>query len=121
LEFYRSYQQQYKDAYINRNTQPNSTPAAPAGDLFLPTKVALVDTGANKSSFPQIKKGISFVYERRKESPWWLAIDPHGTQMADFVCKLDPHNELYIAKAGESQPNYLSVVEVSTTLCSKTN
>ena len=43
--------------------------------------------------------GISFVEDYKgRESPWWLAYHPHGTQMASFIHQLDPCCGLYIAK-----------------------
>jgi hypothetical protein len=111
-DFYKAYQQQLKE--ISLGTPQPTTNISPSAiqSKFSPIRIGLIDTGANKSSFPQIRKGISYVYKTKKESPWWLAIDPHGTQMADFICKLDPYCELYIAKAGDIMPSYANVVKV---------
>jgi hypothetical protein len=46
--------------------------------------------------------GESFVYEENgRKSSWYLAADPHGTQMASLIGAIDPQCEIYIAKVGE--------------------
>jgi hypothetical protein len=106
LPFYRA-KQQKKDGKI----RPVS-----------PVKIALIDTGVNKSSVSQVRKGVSYVHNSKRESPWWLAIHPHGTQMANLICQIDSYCELYIAKAGESKPTFLGAVQVRVfILCSKSN
>lgn len=47
----------------------------------------------------RIKDGQSFVDDEHRVSPWMFASDPHGTQMANLICALDPACELYVAKA----------------------
>ena len=66
------------------------------------TKVAIIDNGID-GTLPSLSRrivdGISFVEDwEGRESPWWLASDPHGTQMASFIHQLDPFCDLYIAK-----------------------
>ncbi|PMD38046.1 subtilisin-like protein [Hyaloscypha variabilis F] len=81
---------------------------------FRRIKVAIIDNGVDESAFKseQIAKGRSFVRREHtmglidkkkimRESPWWLSIDAHGTQMAQFICAVDPCCELYIAKVCE--------------------
>ena len=65
-------------------------------------KVAVIDNGVDHFSFKQgIADGISFAYHNNgDESNWWLASDPHGTQMAKVLRHTDPYCELFIAKVG---------------------
>ena len=51
------------------------------------------------SGYESIRTGCSLVedYEGH-ESPWWLASDPHGSQMASFIRQIDPRCSLYVAK-----------------------
>ena len=71
-------------------------------DNFQPTRVAIIDNGIDgtlSSLSRRISDGISLVEDwEGRESPWWLASHPHGTQMASFIHQLDPFCELYIAK-----------------------
>lgn len=46
----------------------------------------------------RIKEGKSFVDDDHHVSPWIFASDPHGTQMANLICAIDPACELYVAK-----------------------
>lgn len=46
----------------------------------------------------RIKEGQSFVDDDYRVSPWLFASDPHGTQMANLICSIDPACELYVAK-----------------------
>ncbi|KAM3474432.1 hypothetical protein MY8738_007881 [Beauveria namnaoensis] len=54
----------------------------------------------------RICDGKSFVYERDSLSPWYLASNPHGTQMANLVCAIDPLCQLFIAKIADSHYGY---------------
>ncbi|EJP62553.1 serine proteinase-like protein [Beauveria bassiana ARSEF 2860] len=54
----------------------------------------------------RICAGKSFVYERDSLSPWYLASNPHGTQMANLVCAIDPLCQLFIAKIADSHYGY---------------
>lgn len=53
----------------------------------------------------RVKDGQSFVDDEHRVSPWMFASDPHGTQMANLICALDPACELYVAKATDGN-NY---------------
>jgi hypothetical protein len=69
------------------------------------TRVAVLDTGvdiSNELLKGQIEKGFSFVEfgDPPCESPWWLASDHHGTQMASVIRAIDPNCKLFIAKVG---------------------
>ncbi|GAP85242.1 putative peptidase S8 subtilisin kexin sedolisin [Rosellinia necatrix] len=58
---------------------------------------------ANKSVSARIRGGRSFVDENYKLSPWFFASNPHGTQMANLICAIDPLCELYVAKVHDGQ------------------
>jgi len=86
-----------------------------------PVKVAIIDNGVDQilsSLSKNITKGQSFVERytttENRESPWWIAADPHGTQMASLVLDANPCCELYIAKAGRFRKDLKlsNVVEV---------
>lgn len=49
----------------------------------------------------RIKAGRSFVAGGSSHSPWHLACNPHGTQMANLICAMDPLCEIYIARVAE--------------------
>ncbi|KAL7930954.1 peptidase S8/S53 domain-containing protein [Trichoderma chlorosporum] len=94
---------------------------------FRPTKVAIIDNGvlsithtsaaqettitssngqmgqnmASKSLSSRIKGGRSFVDDGSKLSSWLFASDPHGTQMANLICAMDPFCDLYVARVAE--------------------
>jgi hypothetical protein len=71
------------------------------GPAFKPIKVAVIDNGIDGNSFGEkLPHGVSFVYSSDEESNWWIASDPHGTQMAKFIRQIDPFCELYVAKVG---------------------
>lgn len=55
------------------------------------------------SLWPRVRKGKSFVDENNRIRPWLIASDPHGTQMANLICSIDPHCELYVAKVTETR------------------
>jgi hypothetical protein len=55
----------------------------------------------SRSLWSRIVDGHSFVDGDSKLSPWLFASDPHGTQMANLICALDPYCELYVARVGE--------------------
>lgn len=65
--------------------------------------MAILDTGVDISQSllrARIQNGVSFVEYANVESPWWLASDPHGTQMASLIQSIDPKSKLFIAKVG---------------------
>jgi hypothetical protein len=79
------------------------TPSRAASDFS--ARVAILDTGVDISNHllrARIHAGVSFVEygEESRESPWWLASDPHGTQMASLIQNMDPQCTLFIAKIG---------------------
>lgn len=103
LKTYKSFQAQQEMGQTDKNP-------------FRRVKVAIIDNGVDESAFKpeQIAKGRSFVHREHsagqngrkkimRESPWWLSVDAHGTQMAQFICTIDPWCELYIAKVCESR------------------
>ena len=64
------------------------------------------DAQANKDSgervmTDQIIRRVSFVEEDGRESPWYFPLDPHGTQMANLICAIDPRCELYVVRIAE--------------------
>lgn len=68
-------------------------------------KVAIIDNGAdiNRSNLrKRIHAGVSYVSADKDQPqqplPWWMVSDPHGTQMASLVEKVNPHCRLYIAR-----------------------
>jgi hypothetical protein len=66
-------------------------------------KVAIIDTGidlTDEKLASVVVKGVSFYRSDagRKESPWYLPSDPHGSQMARIVLDLCHDVRLYIAK-----------------------
>ncbi|KAM0664055.1 hypothetical protein ACQRIU_007056 [Beauveria bassiana] len=79
---------------------------------FRPAKVAIIDNGILSMEPPSATRvasptrpeapADSFVYERDSWSPWYLASNPHGTQMANLVCAIDPLCQLFIAKIADS-------------------
>jgi hypothetical protein len=55
----------------------------------------------DKSLWSRIKAGRSFVEGESTISPWLFASNPHGTQMANMICAIDPFCEIYIARVAE--------------------
>ncbi|KAJ6006189.1 hypothetical protein N7451_004133 [Penicillium sp. IBT 35674x] len=56
-----------------------------------------------RSLWPRIHDGRSFVGDDFRVSPWMFASDPHGTQMANLICAIDPECELYVAKVTDGR------------------
>jgi hypothetical protein len=88
--------------------------------LFNPwkhVKVAVIDTGVDLSDKKlaisvEEGKGKSFVYTKternqHRESPWYLASEAHGTQMASLILDIDPLCHLYIAKVGTDRKSII--------------
>ena len=76
-----------------------------------PPKIAIIDSGmARPSSSNRTRDvvGASFVYQDGKESPWFLPIDPHGTQMAAIIQELNPECKLYVARICSEKGKLLS-------------
>lgn len=55
-------------------------------------------TKSYKTLWSRIEDGRSFVDDYFRVSPWLFASDPHGTQMADLICAIDPRCQLNVAK-----------------------
>ncbi|KAI1486454.1 subtilisin-like protein [Biscogniauxia mediterranea] len=94
---------------------------------YTPTKVAILDNGIlsvspisydvtrdtavensngdqsvdSSSVWSRIREGRSFVDQDSRLSPWLFASDPHGTQMANLICAIDPFCEIYVARVAE--------------------
>ena len=73
-------------------------------------KIAIVDNGVDKirtTLSANIEKGRSFVYHgigaQKRWLPWWVVADPHGTQMASLIQRVNPYCRLYIARVGEGR------------------
>ncbi|KAL8399862.1 hypothetical protein RB594_000326 [Gaeumannomyces avenae] len=49
----------------------------------------------------RIQDGCSFVDENFRFSPWLFASNPHGTQMANLICAIDPFCQIYVARVAE--------------------
>lgn len=56
-----------------------------------------------KTLWSRIKAGRSFVDDGLRFSPWLLASEPHGTQMANIICAIDPWCELYVAQVTDGR------------------
>lgn len=55
----------------------------------------------SKTLWNRIKEERSFVDGSSRLSPWSFASNPHGTQMANLICAIDPFCELYVARVAE--------------------
>ncbi|KAL7928975.1 hypothetical protein V8C35DRAFT_325486 [Trichoderma chlorosporum] len=51
----------------------------------------------------RIKEGRSFVDDGNRVSQWFLASDPHGTQMARIIGSIDPCCDLYVARVSSGR------------------
>jgi len=67
----------------------------------------------------RISEGKSFVDDDYQLSPWLFASDPHGTQMANLICAIDPGCQLYVAQVTDGRYGITPhrVKEVSTENC----
>ncbi|UKZ78892.1 hypothetical protein TrVFT333_006638 [Trichoderma virens FT-333] len=64
----------------------------------------LTDPSENhKTLGDRIRGGRSFADDDFQLSPWMFASDPHGTQMANLICAIDPTCELYVAKVTDGR------------------
>lgn len=83
------------------------------------TKVAILDSGVNRTRFPLQsceRQGRSFVWRdngkgHQSEASWWLAVDPHGSQMANIISQLDPFCMFYFIQIAENM-NYIELPNV---------
>lgn len=55
----------------------------------------------DNSLWSRIRNGRSFVEGNSKFCPWQFPSDPHGTQMANLICAIDPSCEIYVARVME--------------------
>ncbi|KAM0227912.1 hypothetical protein ACHAPO_011119 [Fusarium lateritium] len=78
---------------INDDKKVNTQHAIPANDAG--------NVDITSSLFSRIKDGCSFVEGRSSHSPWHLACHPHGTQMANIICAIDPLCDIYVARVAE--------------------
>ncbi|KAI1768444.1 subtilisin-like protein [Hypoxylon sp. FL1150] len=84
----------------------NQYPAIQDSRVKFGVKVGVVDTGVSSARFSlgsHVVHGRSFVWtstakEFEQETSWWLATDPHGSQMANIISQLDPCCIFYIAQ-----------------------
>ncbi|KAI0099044.1 hypothetical protein GGR51DRAFT_576438 [Nemania sp. FL0031] len=51
----------------------------------------------------RVVKGRSFLADEYRLGSWSFASDPHGTQMANLICAIDPHCEILVAKVTEGR------------------
>jgi len=56
-----------------------------------------------RTLWSRIEKGQSFVDDESKVSPWLFASHPHGTQMANLICAIDPMCQLHVAKVADGR------------------
>jgi hypothetical protein len=85
---------------------------------FRPTRVAILDNGIlnippartgknDEGLWPRVEDGQSFVDNASRLGSWLFASDPHGTQMANLICAIDPYCKLYVAKVVEGRQGIL--------------
>ncbi|KAK0610020.1 hypothetical protein B0T17DRAFT_585395 [Bombardia bombarda] len=67
-----------------------------SGDSGNPTRLG--ESKSNQTLWSRIEQGRSFVDNDFQLSPWLFASDPHGTQMANLICAMDPACRIYVAK-----------------------
>ena len=59
------------------------------------------DNKDDNTLWTRIKAGRSFVESNTTFWPWQFPSDPHGTQMANLICAIDPFCEIYVARVAE--------------------
>ncbi|PON29941.1 hypothetical protein TGAM01_v201307 [Trichoderma gamsii] len=75
--------------------------------------IAIIDNGVDVHSLTQkwknISIGRSFVKYDSEDRylPWFSASDPHGTQVASIIRKVNPFCHLYILKVGETHKDVI--------------
>jgi hypothetical protein len=86
-----------------------------------PIKVAIIDNGTDKTRstlYNDIEKGISFaeITATGRRLPWWIVADPHGTQMASLIQRVNPHCRLYPVRVGRGRNDIeeAAAIEVRT-------
>ncbi|CAF3625818.1 unnamed protein product [Fusarium graminearum] len=82
----------------NDNSKSNTPVGRKSGSATIRSDAELE---YNSSLSSRIKEGRSFVAGGSSHSPWHLACNPHGTQMANLICAIDPLCEIYVARVAE--------------------
>ncbi|KUI69791.1 Subtilisin DY [Cytospora mali] len=94
------------------------------------TKVALIDSGVlvtggpgevytkenaifGKNPAHRIVDGTSLVSKDNKEEVYWHASDPHGSQMAQLICSINPCCDLYVVKVVERRDEGISANNIA--------
>jgi hypothetical protein len=84
-----------------------------------PVRICIIDTGIDISATKlaeSVEKGKSFVHTmsdgRLRESPWYLASEAHGTQMASLIQDIDHYSRLYIAKVGTDRNSIVNLQHI---------
>jgi hypothetical protein len=80
-----------EDQGINDGNSSSSMPQKPK------------ESKESKNLWSRIKDGCSFVDDDSRFSSWLFASNPHGTQMANLICAIDPCCDLYVAKVTEGR------------------
>lgn len=93
----------FDDSSNSGNTQNESTTQKSHGLNQGNASSKPQDTKHYKNLWSRIKEGRSFVEEDSKFSSWLFASNPHGTQMANLICAIDPWCDLYVAKVTEGR------------------
>lgn len=84
-------------------------------------QIALIDNGVigfDREGLPPIHfgRGRSFVFNGGIESLWDYPRDPHGTQMSNLICSIDPRCRIYVAKVCDGMHDITTerVIQVKT-------
>ncbi|EHK16135.1 uncharacterized protein TRIVIDRAFT_195992 [Trichoderma virens Gv29-8] len=67
----------------------------------------------HKTLWSRIKGGQ---LDNSRVSPWLFASNPHGTQMANLICAIDPWCDLYVAKVTEGRAGIMPLRVTRLTL-----
>lgn len=51
------------------------------------------------------------------QDPWWLSIDPLGTQIVDIITTIDPFCEVYVIKVADKELHYREIAKVGLSGC----
>ncbi|KAE9376058.1 ankyrin [Stipitochalara longipes BDJ] len=81
-------------------------------------KVAVIGTGIDLGDFNgnipyNIRSGRTFNFNRGRESPWWMTLDPHGSQMARLFLAFNPFCHLYIAKVSAHKADVPAIEQLA--------
>lgn len=90
------------DAAPDVHSKNNSSSSSSSSERHLNSQ----DFLTADSLWSRICDGKSFVHEQDRVSPWYLASNPHGTQMANLVCAIDPLCQLFVAKIADGHYGY---------------